>query len=399
MDADDEYYRDGDRDQDSKVHRKRLVFDDAEIEILDEIEELDFNSSVDPELPLSDPSDLNPAEVYTRRSESSHTNSNNSVSSYSSIDSAVEYSSEDDEKDEKESSGAESDEDAPTEYTTESDEEKEESAGSEGSDEGSDEGSREGNEIYAYIKDYPVQMICLEKCAGTFDELFVKNKMTPENGASALFQVIMSLLAFKKAFKFTHNDLHTNNIMYIETKTEHLYYKYAGIMYRVPTHGRIFKIIDFGRGIYQFRGKLFCSDSFASNGDAATQYNCEPYFNEKKPRLEPNYSFDLCRLGCSIYDFIMDEDVDNDVRKMDDLQRTVHRWCTDDNGKNVLYRKSGVERYPNFKLYKMIARTVSKHTPEAQLDDAFFKQFLVSNPKKLDASTKIFDIDALPMYV
>ena len=36
----------------------------------------------------------------------------------------------------------------------------------------------------------------------------------------------------------------------------------------------------------------------------------------------------------------------------------------DDNGKNILYKKNGEERYPNFKLYKMIARIVHNHTPE-----------------------------------
>ena len=40
----------------------------------------------------------------------------------------------------------------------------------------------------------------------------------------------------------------------------------------------------------------------------------EPYFNENKPRLEPNYSFDLCRLGCSLFDYFIDdlEDVAKD---------------------------------------------------------------------------------------
>ena len=68
----------------------------------------------------------------------------------------------------------------------------------------------------------------------------------------------------------------------------------------------LFKIIDFGRAIYKYNGKTFCSDSFQTGGDAATQYNTEPYFNEKKPRLEPNFSFDLCRLACSIFDYIVD---------------------------------------------------------------------------------------------
>jgi hypothetical protein len=232
---------------------------------------------------------------------------------------------------------------------------------------------QEEEEIYGYIKDFPIQMICLEKCEGTLDQLFVKKVIDEHQAASALFQVIMILLTYQKAFKFTHNDLHTNNIMWKTTDKDYLYYKFQGKVYKVPTYGRIYKIIDFGRSIYTFQKKMFCSDSFGPGGDAATQYNCEPFFNENKPRLEPNYAFDLCRLGSSIYDFIIDED--EDPKRYDDFQKTIVRWCTDDRGKNVLYKKNGEERYPNFKLYKMIARTVHDHTPEAQLEFPFFSQF------------------------
>ena len=83
---------------------------------------------------------------------------------------------------------------------------------------------------------------------------------------------------------------------------------------------KIFKIIDFGRAIYKYKGKLICSDSFHKDGDAATQYNFEPYYNDRKPIIEPNYSFDLCRLGCSIYDFIMEkyESLDDDNYPIDE---------------------------------------------------------------------------------
>lgn len=253
--------------------------------------------------------------------------------------------------------------------------------------------SDEDDEIFGYIHNFPIQMICLEKCEGTLDELFVKNQVDLKLGASAFFQVIMSLLAYQKAFKLTHNDLHTNNIMWIKTDLEFLTYRFAGKVYKVPTYGKLFKLIDFGRAIYKFQDKQFCSDSFATGGDAATQYNFEPFFNRNKPRLEPNYSFDLCRLGSSIFDFIMD--VDLPVSKMNELQKTVNRWCLDDNKKNVLYKKNGEERYPNFKLYKMIARTVHDHTPEAQLEFPFFKQFLV---KGKTGEKVLMDLDELPNY-
>ena len=246
---------------------------------------------------------------------------------------------------------------------------------------------------YAYINNYPVQMICLEKCEGTLDDLFTASNATLDNTASALFQIVMTLIIYQKLFSFTHNDLHTNNIMYINTDIPFLFYKYENIVYKVPTYGRIYKIIDFGRSIYRFNGTTYCSDSFGPGGDADTQYNCEPFFNDKKPRLEPNMSFDLCRLGCSIYDFIIPEHLD--YADYDELQKTIHRWCLDDNAKNVLYKKNGEERYPDFKLYKMIARTVHKHTPQEQLLFPFFNQF-VSNHEEV--GEHVMDINCLPKY-
>jgi len=279
----------------------------------------------------------------------------------------------------------------------EDDDEDDDGSGSEDWLTESDESGDYGNETsqYAYIKDFPVQLICLEKCDGTMDELFVRDSITVENGAAALMQVIMTLIAYQKAFHFTHNDLHTNNIMYVNTDVEYLYYRYNKKIYKVPTYGKIFKIIDFGRSIYKYKGRQFFSDSFAPGGDGATQYNCEPFMNEKKPRIDPNYSFDLCRLGCSIYDFVIEDD--ENPSTFDDLQKTVYRWCIDDNEKNILYKRNGEERYPNFKLYKMIARTVHNHTPQEQLDFPYFKQFLTE--KKLGSKVDVLDLDELPVYV
>ena len=179
--------------------------------------------------------------------------------------------------------------------------------------------------------------------------------------------------------------------MYKHTDVEYLFYKYNNVIYRVPTYNKIFKIIDFGRSIYKYNNFTFFSDSFSKDGDANTQYNCEPYFNSNKPRLEPNYSFDLCRLGCSIYDFI--NDIEDET--FTELKKTIERWCTDDNNKNILYKKNGEERYPNFKLYKMIARTVHNHTPVNQLKYDFFNQY----EWKEEVTDNIIDLDNIPSYV
>jgi hypothetical protein len=193
-------------------------------------------------------------------------------------------------------------------------------------------------------------------------------------------------------FHFTHNDLHTNNIMFVETDQEFLDYYYNGKYYRVPTYGKIYKLIDFGRAIYKFKGKQFCSDSFANGGDAATQYNFEPFMNKKKPRLEPNYSFDLSRLACSVFDFLIDRE-ECDITKLDKFQRIIYDWCLDDNGKNMLYKRDGDERYPNFKLYKMIARAVHHCVPHEQLENPFFAQF-----ESGITTEQCMNIDELPCY-
>ena len=312
----------------------------------------------------------NDDDIETIYSKSSKNSSMTSMSSDS--NSELNYSSEE---------GSETNSVSSTDEDDEEDEEDED-----------DEDDEDDEELFAYIHNYPVQMICMEKCDGTLDDLFANEKVDEKIGASILFQIVMILMIYQKMFSFTHNDLHTNNIMYVETNEEFLYYTYDKKHYKVPTYGKVFKIIDFGRAIFKFQGKTFCSDSFAKDGDASTQYNCEPFMNSKRPRLEPNNSFDLCRLGSSLFDFVMD--IDDKDEELDQLQQTIKRWCLDDNGKNILYKRDGEERYPNFKLYKMIARSVHQHTPEAQLTYDYFNQFLVE-----EMSEKNIIIDDLPCYI
>ena len=251
----------------------------------------------------------------------------------------------------------------------------------------------------ATIHNFPVQVICLEELDGTLDMCLENGGLSYNEWRSCFFQIIIQLITFQKLFDFTHNDLHTNNIMFKNTDKQFLYYRYNEKHYKVPTHGKIYKIIDFGRSIYKFKGKVICSDSFHSKGDAATQYNCEPYLNSKKPRLEPNSSFDLCRLACSLYDFFVDDEaVEKEKKIPDPLVSLIIEWTKDDKGRNILYKNNGEERYPNFKLYKMIARTVHNHSPQKQLSRSIFKKFCV-NRKKIGKKAKIFNIDKLSTYI
>ena len=254
--------------------------------------------------------------------------------------------------------------------------------------------------LWATIHNFPVSAIMLEKCDDTLDSLMMQEEdMKDGEWKSALFQIIMTLITYQKAFGFTHNDLHTNNVMFVYTEKEYIYYLYNKKYYRVPTYNRIFKIIDFGRAIYRYKSKVICSDSFSMTGDAATQYNCEPYLNDKKPRLDPNFSFDLCRLGCSIFDYFIDNISDvNKICKENPIAKLIVEWVTDDQNRNILYKTNGEERYPDFKLYKMIARNVHNHTPQSQLSKSIFSAY--EFPKKqVKQKHRIINIDKIPSYI
>ena len=76
--------------------------------------------------------------------------------------------------------------------------------------------SLEEEKINVTIPKFPVQVICMEYCEDTFDSLILNNDLTKDEWFSSLMQIIMILITYQKAFNFTHNDLHTNNVMYNE---------------------------------------------------------------------------------------------------------------------------------------------------------------------------------------
>ena len=123
------------------------------------------------------------------------------------------------------------------------------------------------------------------------------------------------------------------------------------------------------------------------------QYNFEPYYNPKKPIIEPNYSFDLCRLACSIFDFICDDINNIDVyRKTTHVYDLIFSWLYDDNKRNMLYKSNGDDKYPGFKLYKMISKIVHNHLPEKQYDHPCLQKFCVET-FKLDEGEQMVNID------
>lgn len=271
--------------------------------------------------------------------------------------------------------------------------------------------------IFAEMADYPVMLILSEKNDGTMDALFDEpEEGMPEPGTEAwearwtawLFQVIAALSCAQSIIGFTHNDLHTNNIVWKTTDQEFLYYKNrSGSVFRVPTYGKIFRIIDFGRAIFTINGHRFISDDFKNGNEADGQYAFEPLVSRPKKVVPPNPSFDLARLAVSLLDGIFpetpaaargsaaailsDEPGLRVEKTVSPLYNMVWTWMIDDDGANIFINPDGSERFPDFDLYKHIAAACHRAVPSQQIHNETFDGFQVS-AAQVPAEQKLYSL-------
>ena len=210
-------------------------------------------------------------------------------------------------------------------------------------------------------------------------EDFLKKDLNVLLMLSALFQITFALHLLQKKFKFTHNDLHINNIMYTKTEKEFLYYKFNNTYFKVPTYGYLFKIIDFGRAIFTYQNKLFFNDTFNRHGEAEGQYTYPIrhllFTNNKEDIIVPNYNFDLCRLAITIIDVLKIVEYDENNFFMDFI-KSLTKDC---NG-NFLY-----ELNDDFNMYIDIAKYANNALPSEVILNPIFKFYRVKKknfPKK-----------------
>ena len=286
---------------------------------------------------------------------------------------------------------------------------------SEHTDESEETELEDSYRIYAEINNFPIMMIGLEKNSGTMDSLLDDYTEVGSSPGSEeweltwsawIFQVIAALSVAQAVIGFTHNDLHTNNIVWTNTSEEFLYYtKLSGEVFKVPTYGKLFRIIDFGRSIYMINDQRFFSDDFKSGNDADGQYCFKPL--HPKPIIEvlPNPSFDLARLSVSLFDALFPEppeDKDDPevlsseegiemLETVSPLYNTLWSWMIDDSGCNILVDPSGDERFPDFDLYKHIASSVHGAIPSHQFSAPPFDRFQVN-------LSEIGDVKKWPLF-
>jgi hypothetical protein len=233
-------------------------------------------------------------------------------------------------------------------------------------------GSEEEPFAWATFKDVPVQLTIMEKLQGTFYELL---KDSPrEYHLAWIGQIIFALAYAQRNFAFTHNDLHGNNVMFVKTDSEFLYYSAGGKNYKLPTHGYLLKIIDFDRGIGSIKlqgmkeAKTFMSDQFNFCEEAGGQYNCAPFYISKMPPVKPNPSFDLTRLATALFWDMYPEGPDCAEYQNYPVFRLFIKWMALDDGSVLFFKKDPkIDRYVGFSLYKAIAKYSKNAVPQKEI--------------------------------
>jgi hypothetical protein len=256
-------------------------------------------------------------------------------------------------------------------------------------------------DICLEIPNMPVVLIHQEAQDGVMDALLEEDEIDGHDRGSQgwesrwiawLFQVVAALSFLQSAICFTHNDLHSNNIVWRKTEKKFLYYKAKdGTIWRVPTYGKIFSIIDFGRSIFRLGKHLWVSDDHWPDQEAGDQYNFGPFFDHTKPKNPPNPSFDLCRLAVSLVDGLFDEKPEKKKGKgvsiisqegtwkvfetKSPLFNLLWSWTVNKDGATIYEDKDGEEKYDGFDLYIRIAHDVHGAVPKDQLHRPVFQQF------------------------
>jgi hypothetical protein len=256
-------------------------------------------------------------------------------------------------------------------------------------------------DICIEIPNMPVILIQQEAQDGVMDNLMDEDEIDGYDRGSQgwesrwiawLFQVVAALSFLQSSICFTHNDLHSNNILWRATEKKFLYYKTKdGTIWRVPTFGKIFSIIDFGRSIFRLGKHLWVSDDHWPDQEAGDQYNFGPFFDHTKPKNPPNPSFDLSRLAISLIDGLYDEKPPKKKGKgisiiseepgwklyetNSPLFNLLWSWTVNRSGETVYENKDGDEKYEGFELYIRIAHDVEGAIPKDQIHKPIFQQF------------------------
>jgi hypothetical protein len=224
--------------------------------------------------------------------------------------------------------------------------------------------------MFICLQNYPVNYCFMEKCSYTL-ESYLEDEMyhlKNEEWYAIFFQLAYGLAVANKLFNFVHSDLHECNVMFTETEEEFIYYTINDKIYRIPTYGKIVKIIDFARSALKFGNKWILSNHYNENKEAYGIYDIPDengqYTDEDD--IKPNPSFDLVRFFTTISQYVEDNN--------EDVYNFIYKWSYDDDKERNM-----IDEENEFELYVDIAHNCHNTEPIEFLKDKEFTRFIFTD--------------------
>ena len=143
---------------------------------------------------------------------------------------------------------------------------------------------QQNNEVILEKRNCPVYLLALEKLDFDIETIKELCELDLMFFKSIFFQIYAAIFTMFNLFGIKHNDLHVGNIMFKITDKQFIYYKLGKKHYKIPTYGFIIKIIDWGRGTYNYnfcegKNSIFNKNTPCENQMIFTRINKKKYIN------------------------------------------------------------------------------------------------------------------------
>jgi hypothetical protein len=233
--------------------------------------------------------------------------------------------------------------------------------------------------MYICLENFPVSYCFIEKLEYTLED-YLENEMyhlKNDEWYAIFFQLAYGLAVANKLLNFVHNDLHECNVMFQETKEEYIYYTINENIYRIPTFGKIVKIIDFARSTIKFNDKWILSNHYNEGNEAYGIYDIPNKDGkyEDENNTKPNISFDLVRFFTTIAQYVEGNN--------DEIYDFIYKWSYDDDKERNL-----IDEPNEFELYVDIAHNCHNTEPIEFLKDTVFNKFILKDEELPENSMK-----------
>jgi len=213
----------------------------------------------------------------------------------------------------------------------------------------------EDDEVYGTVNNCPVIFMASEKMRCDVYKLIKFHYLEDDEIISMWWQVVYGIWIYQEVFGITHNDLHLSNIMWNKTNEKYLYYEVQDKCYRVPTFGRIYKIIDFGRATFTYNNIIGKNDIFGFGRDAETVLIGHRLNSQGKKAVYPHFAVDVMTLAMNIID-----DIIMRHKSYPQLKKYFMSFIVDDNGNKVCYNS------PDGEIHFDDHRKITRATPKEE---------------------------------